>query len=144
MLMDKLVVETSQCRDILIRLMLNHEFWLCLDKIYLISPYGSETFLNDPPSLAVTSLQTPFPPPFILCWWQLISPVLLKVMCSPPPKKKKIYPLLMILNVKNPIYFSRVSLGWHFFTRHEYIETPRMQTFFIFLLPFQCTKNYLL
>ena len=63
MLMDKLVVETSQCRDILIRLMLNHEFWLCLDKIYLISPYGSETFLNDPPSLAVTSLQTPFPPP---------------------------------------------------------------------------------
>ena len=63
MLMNKLVVETSRCRDILIRSVLNHEFWLCLKKIYLISPYGSETFLNDPPSLAVTSLQTPFPPP---------------------------------------------------------------------------------
>ena len=54
--MNKLVFKTSRCRDILIRLMLNHEFWLCLNKIYLISPYGSETFLNDPPSLAVTFL----------------------------------------------------------------------------------------
>ena len=55
--MNKLVVKTSRCRDILIRLMLNHEFWLCLNKIYLISPCGSETFFNDPPSLAVTFLQ---------------------------------------------------------------------------------------
>ena len=144
MLMDKLVVETSQCRDILIRLMLNHEFWLCLDKIYLISPYGSETFLNDHPSLAVTSLQTPFPPLYTLLVTTNIPRAPESNVFPPPPKKKKIYPLLMILNVKNPIYFSRVSLGWHFFTRHEYIETPRMQTFFIFLLPFQCTKNYLL
>ena len=50
MLMNKLVVKNSRCRDILIRSMLNHE---CLNKIYLISPYGSETFLTDPPSLAV-------------------------------------------------------------------------------------------
>ena len=39
--------------------MLNHEFWLCLNKIYLISPYGSETFLNGPPSLAVDFFLTP-------------------------------------------------------------------------------------
>ena len=35
----------------------------------------------------------------------------------------------MILNIKDPIYFSPCSLGWQFFTRYEYIETPRMQTF---------------
>ena len=59
MLMNKLAVKNSRCRDILIRSMLNHEFWLCLNKIYLISPYGSETFLNDPPSLAVDFFLTP-------------------------------------------------------------------------------------
>ena len=44
--------------------MLNHEFWLCLNKIYLISPYGSETFLTDPPSLAVDFFfnSPPLPP----------------------------------------------------------------------------------
>ena len=115
MLMNKLVVETSRCRDILIRLMLNHEFWLCLNKTYLISPYGSETFLNDLPSLAVTSLQTPFPPPpFILCWWQLISPRAPESNVFPPPKKKN-YPLLMILNAKDPIYFSPCFLRLTFF-----------------------------
>ena len=61
--MNKLVVKTFRCREILIRLMLNHEFWLCLNKIYLISPYGSETSLNDPPSLAVTFLQKRHVPP---------------------------------------------------------------------------------
>ena len=113
MFMNKLVVETSRFRDILIRLMLNHEFWLCLNKICLIAPYGSETFLNDPPSLAVTSLQTPFPPPFILCWWQLISPRAPESNVFPPPKKK--YPLLMILNVKDPIFFSPCFLRLTFF-----------------------------
>ena len=82
--MNKLVVETSRCRDILIRLMLNHEFWLCLNKIYLISPYGSETFLNDPPSLAVTFIQKrpPSPSPLI--------PRAPESNVSPPPKKENL------------------------------------------------------
>ena len=65
--------------------MLNHEFWVCLNKIYLISPYGSETFFNDPPSLAVTFLQKR-PPPLILCWWRLISPRAPESNVFPPKK----------------------------------------------------------
>ena len=125
MLMNKLVVKNSRCRDILIRSMLNHE---CLNKIYLISPYGSETFLTDPPSLAVDFFfnSPPSPPPYTLLVMTNATPFPLKMMmCS-----HKIYPLLMILKVKNPTYFPPCFLRLKFFTQYVYIETPRMQNFY--------------
>ena len=145
MLMYKLVVETSRCRDILIRLMLNHEFWLCLNKIYLISPYGSETFLNDPPSLAVTFLQKRHPsppPPFILCWWRLISPRAPESNVFPP--KKKNLPSLNDPKRKESNLFSSCFLRLTFFHATWVHWNSAYADFFIFLLPFQFTKNYLL
>ena len=81
-------------------------------------------------------------PPLILCWWRLISPRAPESNVFPP--KKKIYPLLMILNVRNPTYFSPCFLGLTFFHATWVHWNSAYADFFIFLLPFQFTKNYLL
>ena len=116
----------------------------CVSIKFTWSPHMTlKHFLMIPPHWqSLFYRKDPLPLPLILCWWRLISPRAPESNVFPP--KKKNLPSLNDPKRKESNLFSSCFLRLTFFHATWVHWNSAYADFFIFLLPFQFTKNYLL